>query len=122
VRGIRQFGGRIRVHARQADIEPRAQEIIVARFVQIHLRIDGEIGRESDFHIARHKAHRAFETGGPAGCEELFGIGAAACAGTRELHVQMTVGAVSGAVIAAAGRVGFRGVDDFIGLGHGGSL
>jgi hypothetical protein len=56
-------------HTRQAHIEPRLEEIIVADRAEINFGVDGRIRRKSYLHAARYPPHGPDETGRPAGCE-----------------------------------------------------
>ena len=51
---------------RQADIEARLQEELIAGGAEINFRIDREIGRQLHLQSARCTVHRADETGRPA--------------------------------------------------------
>jgi hypothetical protein len=76
--GIDQRLGEFPLQARQADIEPRLQQIGPAGHAQIDFGIHRSARRERDFALFRLDPHCAEEAGGPAGGEELLGIGAAA--------------------------------------------
>ncbi len=65
----------------------RAQEILAIRQMQVDFGIDGEFG-QGHLPFVGGMADRALETGRPAGCKELFGIGAdARGAGERVSYV-----------------------------------
>lgn len=77
------------IETRQADIEARPKGISAIIEKKIDFRIDRTFPRKHDFPLAGCRFHRAFEAGRPAGCAQLLGIGADACATwRRELDVE----------------------------------
>src|SRR5271165_3973167 len=64
----------VALQTRQADVETGAQEVGVARLIEVDLRVDREIWRKSDFHFARRARHCALEAGRPAGGEQLLRV------------------------------------------------
>ncbi len=119
---MRLFDQRLRLFARQAGQrhgESCLQLEVLAGQAQVDLCIDGGVCRQCDLQRARGFLHRAFETGRPAGGEQLLGIGAGTATARRgERDVELAVVA-AGMAFAAADDVGLSGVQDVIEGLHG---
>lgn len=106
------------VDAGDTDIKTYAQEVVGAiSEVQIDFGVDRDFARRY-IALPRHKRDRALERSRPAGGEQLLWICTDADrAGVRQPDVEITVGTARNSVVAAAGRMGSGGVDEFCGFG-----
>src|SRR5262249_25967368 len=95
------------------------QEVGPFRGAQVHLGVDGPLGREGNLHLAGRDAQRTQEAGRPADGEQLFRVGAVARGtGGGQLAIKPAVRTAARAV-AAAGGVCFGRVQHLVDLGHG---
>src|SRR5262245_28428571 len=102
--------------ARNGNVEARAEEELALVKVEVDLGVDRHVGRKLDLLSLGRNSERAFETGRPAGSEQLLRIGARARrSGGRQLDVELAVGASRHTVFAAAGGVGLGRVDHLAG-------
>src|SRR5580704_12223039 len=89
------------------------------RIAQVDLCADGRAGRKGVLHFVSCNPHSAFEAGGPAGSEQLLGVGSgAAAAWRRKLDVEAAIVALRGA-LPATGSVNFGAVYDLVRSVHG---
>lgn len=108
----------VTLDAGHAHVQPGRQPERAVVVAQIDLGVDSGVGRQLDLVRGGGDAHGADEAGGPAGGEELLGVGAVAGGSRRgQLDVQVAVRAV-GLTLAPTGGVGLGGVQN----GHGGLL
>src|SRR5580693_5952420 len=103
----------------QADIEAGGKPVGAVRRAEVHLGVDGDIGRQLHLHLAGRQFDRAQETGRPASGEQLLGVGAGAwTARRRQYDLQSAVAGAGAATVPAAGGVGPGRVEHFFELGH----
>src|SRR5882672_10051012 len=89
------------------------------RQAKVHFRVNGDASRQSDLLHGGDASDCSDEAGGPAGCEQLLGIGAITrLAGNREIDVQATIVGAGAATVAATGAVRFRRVQNFLEMSY----
>ena len=92
MRGVHDGLGDFALQARQADVQPRSEEINVARIAQVDFGIDSSIIRKLHLHLVGHNPHRTNETGRPASGKQLLWVGAGSGnSGGRKLHIQAAI-------------------------------
>jgi len=69
--------GDLAFESRQADIQARCERVASLRQPQVHLGIDGPVGRQRNLLFPGDQLDRAEKASGPPGSKQLFGIGSA---------------------------------------------
>ena len=105
------------IEIRKRDVEAGGEGEVARGKAQIDFGVDDGVRGKLDLPLVGDVLDGGEEAGRPASREELLGIGA--CTGTwhGELHIEMAIVGAGSAAIAAAGGVGFGGIEVLIDVG-----